>query len=53
MQKPLLLLSTLLLLSPLGVDAAVNALRNRAEARTLSFEQLDEVFREGTIEEGK
>ena len=42
-----------LALAPVIQVAAVNALRTRAEARSLSWEQLEDVFRQGTVEEGK
>ena len=52
-----LLLSSLfiafLALAPVAQVAAVNALQTRAQARTLSWEELEEVFMQGTVEEGK
>ena len=38
---------------PIAQAAAVNVLRTRAEARSLSWEQLEDVFRQGTVEEGE
>lgn len=43
---------TLLTFVPAAQVAAVNVLRTRAEARSLSWQQLEDVFRQGTVEEG-
>lgn len=44
---------SLLALAPVAQVAAVNALKTRAEARSLSWEELEDVFRQGTVEEGE
>jgi len=44
---------TLLTFVPAAQVAAVNVLRTRAEARSLSWQQLEDVFRQGTVEEGE
>lgn len=42
-----------LALAPVAQVGAVNALQTRAQARTLSWEELEEVFMQGTVEEGE